>query len=642
MPDGSREVVQARIRMHGNAKSAGTRSIGARLEHYTAGGFPGFEAGDDATVSSGVGLEKFGLLAHGDWEVPPANTTLSDYEGGGPGVDYKYLIFHIFNWGGTAPEPQATEYGELTGDWGIQFELLPAGDPALLGNLVGFNLEVWADVDGAIAPSGSPAYKAGAGNLMTKPCDIMRHWIEGQQAPPTTITATQRLSGYKYQLGGWTSMSTSNLVPTADVTHLLAINVEAEDANEPDTPTVTGGGLGTWTLVDSSYYESAGIHCKLFVFRASSSSPGAMAPVVIDFDTQEQSQASCLIARFDGTDITTNDGVVQSADNSADGSSLTVTLAAFGDASNATYGAFGTEGSNVFTVGSGFAEIETYEDYVPLLTEFKGSNDTSVDATMSGSDELGGVAVELTATSGAAPLTTVHSGSYDNCATNLDDNVWAFDMRTLGSDFETCLARMAYEARATIVPEETSSGTEWKMLTALSTYHFSAASGSVTEWAPGGFVEADQDVRHAHASRFTFPYAPDFSKGDGEEAFAGLVVANKDDNDLPASPGPTTAQFVTAAAELGSYDAEPMALKCSQQEATAEEIAGYYCHERIRVPARLFAVREVPWWEGYALEVGDIMTITPPWESAGVKCRIIEVTKDPSTEQIELRAVEVE
>lgn len=510
-----------------------------------------------------------------------------------------------------------------------------------LAAAMGNGIEIYADIDGAQAPSATMAYKAGAGNLMTAPCDIMRHWIEGRQPPPTAITKSIMLQGYGYN---FTSASTSNLVPTADKLFLAALVVECR-SDWSDPPTVTGGGLGTWTLVDSVQFYNGTYPDRwetLFVFRVSSASPGSMAPVVFDFGSQTQYQAHWSIVRFNGVDLTTDDGVVQSATGSGVGTSLLATLAAFSDSSNATFGAFGQDGASYqpdLTIGSGFEACHDTGSYLPLLTEFKGTNDTSVDATSDESRGWGAIAIELAAVSSYVATRTVDTDSYDECSTNLGSDVWAFDATTLGFTWEEVLARMAFEARATLVPEETSTATEWKMLTALSTYAFGAASGSVTEWEPGGFVEADQDVRYTHASRFTFPYAPDWSRGDGEEAFTQLVVANEDTNDLTT---PNTAAFAAAADAFGSIDAEPMAFKCIQVEATAEEIAGYYAHERIRVPVALYAIKGIPWWEAYALEVGDIISVTPPWASSATKCRVIEYVKEPATEQVELRLVEVE
>ena len=46
--------------------------------------------------------------------------------------------------------------------------------------------------------------------------------------------------------------------------------------------------------------------------------------------------------------------------------------------------------------------------------------------------------------------------------------------------------------------------------------------------------------------------------------------------------------------------------------------------------------------QGFDVQVGDILETTPPWASSAVKCRVIEYIKDPDTELVELRLVEVE
>jgi hypothetical protein len=233
---------------------------------------------------------------------------------------------------------------------------------------------------------------------------------------------------------------------------------------------------------------------------------------------------------------------------------------------------------------------------------------------------------------------TIDTATYDACNTNLGSNVIAADLRTMGLTFEEVLARLGFESRTTLIPEETASGRVWKLLTALSTYAFSAASGAITEWARGGFVEVGRALHDELATRFIFHYAPDWSRGDGEEAYTEILIANEDDNDLTV---PSTADFQSAEDDFGDLDAEPMALRAIHDSATADDVAGYYAHELIRGGA-LFAISGVPWWEGYDVEVGDIKNVTPPWGSSAVKTRIIEYTKDPSTEQIELRGVEVE
>lgn len=507
-------------------------------------------------------------------------------------------------------------------------------------------MELWGDIDGYLAPTASPVYKAGAGNLMTQPCDIMRHWIQRRPWYPVTATiSATELETDRDQVNR-TSYDTGSISPSGDITILCAVLQSVGDgATVPNTPTLSGCGL-SWTEVASVLYDNSGTwRGRVTLFRASGASP---TPGALTIDCGGQTQGACVwsIHEFPGTDTTTDDGVVQFDTATDTANSLTVTLGAFDVSTNATYGAFGHTRPNVSVPGSGFTTLydRGAQDFNRLHTIFKNSADTSVDSSHGGSAlEYGGIAVELAATqqTHVAPVyvPAIHSDSYDDCATNLDDNAWGFDARTLGYSWEEILARMAYEARANVVPEPAASGIEWRMLTALSTYHFAAASGSITEWAEGGFIEADQDVAHTHASRFTFPYAPDWSKGDGEEAFTGLVVANEDVNDLTT---PNDAAFIAAAAALGAYEAEPMAFKCIREEATAREIAGWYAHERAtRIPARLIAIREIPWWEGHAVQRGDILNATPEWEDSPLKLRVLEYTKEEG-ELIELRLVEVE
>lgn len=236
---------------------------------------------------------------------------------------------------------------------------------------------------------------------------------------------------------------------------------------------------------------------------------------------------------------------------------------------------------------------------------------------------------------------TVDYDSYDDAYTNLGGASGvevAGDLRTFGMSWEENAQRVAFESRVTLVPEETATGRVWKMLTALSTYAFSAASGAITEWAPGGFVEVGRALRDELATRFFFPYAPDWSRGDGEEAYVAALVANEDVNDLTV---PDDAAFAAAVAKFGNINAEPIAFRALWASGYVDDVGGYYAHELIRGPA-LFAIRGVPWWQAYALEVGDIVEVTPPWGDTPIKCRILEIIKDPSTELVELRLMEVE
>jgi hypothetical protein len=108
------------------------------------------------------------------------------------------------------------------------------------------------------------------------------------------------------------------------------------------------------------------------------------------------------IDEFDVVDTSGTAGsgaVVQSATNRADtGSSLTVTLAAFGSANNAAYGFFCRSENENMTPGSGFtqlSEITGVESPTSsILAEWK-TNDTTVDCSFATSGVSAGVAVEI-------------------------------------------------------------------------------------------------------------------------------------------------------------------------------------------------------------------------------------------------------
>ena len=232
---------------------------------------------------------------------------------------------------------------------------------------------------------------------------------------------------------------------------------------------------------------------------------------------------------------------------------------------------------------------------------------------------------------------TVDSDSYDDLETNLGGASWAFDTRTLGLDWESVLARMGFEARANIIPEETSSGVVWKMLSASSAYAFPASSAPVTEWEPARFAVSGVPLVQGTATRFAASYKYDANEADGEAAFAGFLRADVDSNDLTT---PNTAALTAAEAAIGIVIADPMGFRLIRDEATAKDLLGYYASERIR-RAEMFTVSGVPWWEGYTLEPGDVISVTPPWSESSRKLRVLSVTKDRETGLVNLRAVEV-
>ena len=182
-----------------------------------------------------------------------------------------------------------------------------------------------------------------------------------------------------------TSYPTNLQTPTADRLQLLWVYSIAAAA--PNTPTVTGCNL-TWVEVDNQI--DSGSLRKITLFRALGAIP-TLGLLTIDFAGQTQTGCAWSWVEYDGIDISGTNGsgaIVQSAKNATavNATSLTVTLAAFSDASNATVGGFGIPLNTAATpvVGSGFTATGQRNQNNPNLSigsEFLASNDTSVDMT---------------------------------------------------------------------------------------------------------------------------------------------------------------------------------------------------------------------------------------------------------------------
>lgn len=207
-----------------------------------------------------------------------------------------------------------------------------------------------------------------------------------------------------------TSADTASISPSANKLILLAVESKTEITADPNQPTATGCGL-TWVAVNTIVTDpTSSSRRRITLFRALGASPSAGA-VTIDFGGQTQVTSAWVIDQCDGMDTSGTNGsgaVVQSAtarrtDEEGAVASLTATLAAFGSTSNATYGMGGQgNGSTAVTAGSGFSIIgnatDSSENNIEVNTEFKNSNDTSVDFSYSPNDSgCGIIAIEIKA-----------------------------------------------------------------------------------------------------------------------------------------------------------------------------------------------------------------------------------------------------
>lgn len=219
------------------------------------------------------------------------------------------------------------------------------------------------------------------------------------------VAATNLTSGES--TSGASSYATASITATANQLVLLSCSTRTGISTDPNQPTASGGGL-TWVVVNSTVYDDdSASRRRITLFRALGASPSAGA-ITIDYAGQAQTEQEWSINQFSGVDTSGTNGsgaIVQSATARATDSgglvtSLTVTLSAFGSSNNATFGCFANADSSwTRSVGSGFTSLSdsTTAGINGHLTEWKSTNDTSVDITFSSQSGVGGVAVEIKA-----------------------------------------------------------------------------------------------------------------------------------------------------------------------------------------------------------------------------------------------------
>jgi hypothetical protein len=202
-----------------------------------------------------------------------------------------------------------------------------------------------------------------------------------------------------------TSFTTGSVTPTADRLQLLAVvNTKSSTAT---LPTVSGDGL-TWVQVATCTYDSSTAK-RLTLFRALGASPST-GSLTIDFGGTTQTGIGWSWVEVSGTDTSGTNGsgaIVQAVcGTEATTATPSVTLSAFGNAANATYGAFGIGTNPTCTAGTGFTKAGSFSHTTPasaICSEYQTANDTSVDLTWSASNTGLGIGVEIkdaTATGG--------------------------------------------------------------------------------------------------------------------------------------------------------------------------------------------------------------------------------------------------
>lgn len=213
---------------------------------------------------------------------------------------------------------------------------------------------------------------------------------------------------------GGTTSTTASITPTGNDLVIACVAHQVLSGTVA-TPTLSGNGI-TWTQVATR--TDTGVLRRITLFRGMVASPTTGA-VTIDFGGQSQLRSGWNIVQFSGIDTGGSDGsaaVVQSATNAQSDASpqtgITVTLAAFGSTDNATFGClrYGASASGAnLTEGSGFTSLAEVASTSSYASEYKASNDTSVDWTWDSSSTFSqAIAIEIKAAA-ASVYSTLHS-----------------------------------------------------------------------------------------------------------------------------------------------------------------------------------------------------------------------------------------
>lgn len=191
---------------------------------------------------------------------------------------------------------------------------------------------------------------------------------------------------------------------------------------QPSQPTLSGGGVTTWTHIRTLLYDDGGAtRGRVDAFRAYQASYGAAAAVTIDYGGVTQGRCEWTWAEFAGTVTTgTNgaDAIVQSGDTGANltGLSGTVTLSAFASANNAAFGFFGHHANETNTLGSTFTGLNAGVNGANPASSSRGEwkiNDNTVDMSWATSTNYGGVAIEI-AEAAAATTSLIWQPAYSS------------------------------------------------------------------------------------------------------------------------------------------------------------------------------------------------------------------------------------
>jgi hypothetical protein len=211
---------------------------------------------------------------------------------------------------------------------------------------------------------------------------------------------------------------TASVTPTANALVLVAVVApyRSDTTAGNYTVTLTGNGL-TYVQIDKQAISTAGSPSHLLsLFRSMGASPSAGTISITWAAADGSLSGSWIVAECTGVDTSGTNGsgaIVQSdKDVNVGGTSLALSLAAFGSANNATFATFSLNANLAVTNEGGWTELadvalDDGTNDSAIQAQWIASNDTSPSASWSAADS-GGIAIEIkAAVSGRRPIAPV-------------------------------------------------------------------------------------------------------------------------------------------------------------------------------------------------------------------------------------------
>ena len=217
----------------------------------------------------------------------------------------------------------------------------------------------------------------------------------------------------------------------------------------------------------------------------------------------------------------------------------------------------------------------------------------------------------------------VNAASFTTAKTNLPSVTISGDLRDAGGTFSEVLGRIGFESRTNFIVEErwpSASTSVYKAMNALSTYAFPASGASLVVGDYGALKVSTKQIGE-RPTEFTaiFDRHHDYALSD-LLAYRDLLQANTTTNDL-ASDGVLTATLTTQQDLVGVRPSGVEVFTLIGDSTSAIEVWAYYVAEALRGTAKRFSM-ELPYRHSYALELGDILTLTPTYTTSTVKVRV--------------------